>query len=31
MDDRNGRIADDERVESVMALVADGLTLVRRR
>jgi caffeoyl-CoA O-methyltransferase len=31
MDALNGRIAADERVDSVMTLVADGLTLVRRR
>ena len=31
IDDLNNRITADERVDSVMALVADGLTLVRRR
>jgi predicted O-methyltransferase YrrM len=31
MDDFNAAIAADERVDSVMVLVADGLTLVRRR
>jgi caffeoyl-CoA O-methyltransferase len=31
IDALNGRIAADERVDSVMALVADGLTFVRRR
>ena len=31
MDAFNDRVADDERVDSVMVLVADGLTLVRRR
>ena len=31
MDALNRRITEDERVDSVMALVADGLTLVRRR
>ena len=31
IDQLNGRIARDERVDSVMTLVADGLTLVRRR
>lgn len=31
MDDFNDRIAADERVDSVMVLVSDGLTLVRRR
>jgi caffeoyl-CoA O-methyltransferase len=31
MDALNRRITDDERVDSVMTLVADGLTLVRRR
>jgi hypothetical protein len=30
-DDLNNRITADDRVDSVMALVADGLTLVRRR
>jgi caffeoyl-CoA O-methyltransferase len=31
MDAFNARVAEDERVDSVMVLVADGLTLVRRR
>jgi caffeoyl-CoA O-methyltransferase len=31
IDDLNNRITADSRVDSVMALVADGLTLVRRR
>ncbi len=31
MDALNDRVTADERVDSVMALVADGLTLVRRR
>ena len=31
MDALNNRVTADERVDSVMALVADGLTLVRRR
>jgi caffeoyl-CoA O-methyltransferase len=31
VDDLNNRITADERVDSVMVLVADGLTLVRRR
>jgi caffeoyl-CoA O-methyltransferase len=31
MDDLNNRVTADERVDSVMVLVADGLTLVRRR
>ena len=31
MDDFNARVAADERVDSVMVLVSDGLTLVRRR
>ena len=31
MDDLNNRITADERVDSVMVLVADGLTLARRR
>jgi caffeoyl-CoA O-methyltransferase len=31
IDELNARIAADERVDSVMALVADGLTFVRRR
>jgi caffeoyl-CoA O-methyltransferase len=31
MDAFNDRVAEDERVDSVMVLVADGLTLVRRR
>jgi len=31
MDALNRRITEDERVDSVMALVADGITLVRRR
>ncbi|MGH2945047.1 MAG: O-methyltransferase [Solirubrobacteraceae bacterium] len=31
IDELNGRIAEDERVDSAMVLVADGLTLVRRR
>ncbi len=31
LDDLNNRITADERVDSVMVLVADGLTLVRRR
>jgi caffeoyl-CoA O-methyltransferase len=31
IDDLNNRITADERVDSVMVLVADGLTLVRRR
>jgi len=31
MDEFNARVAADERVDSVMVLVADGLTLVRRR
>ena len=31
MDALNRRITEDERVDSVMTLVADGLTLVRRR
>ena len=31
MDAFNDRVAVDERVDSVMVLVADGLTLVRRR
>jgi caffeoyl-CoA O-methyltransferase len=31
MDDLNTRISADERVDSVMILVADGLTLVRKR
>jgi predicted O-methyltransferase YrrM len=31
MDALNRRIAEDERVDSVMALVADGLTLARKR
>lgn len=31
MDDLNRRISQDDRVDSVMTLVADGLTLARRR
>jgi len=31
MDELNGRVTADERVDSVMAFVADGLTLVRKR
>ena len=31
IDDLNSRITADSRVDSVMVLVADGLTLVRRR
>jgi caffeoyl-CoA O-methyltransferase len=31
MDALNRRVAEDERVDSAMTLVADGLTLVRRR
>ena len=31
MDSLNGRVTADERVDSVMVLVADGLTFVRRR
>ena len=31
VDELNGRIAADERVDSVMTLVSDGLTFVRRR
>jgi caffeoyl-CoA O-methyltransferase len=31
MDALNRRVSEDERVDSVMTLVADGLTLVRRR
>jgi caffeoyl-CoA O-methyltransferase len=31
LDDLNNRITADDRVDSVMVLVADGLTLVRRR
>jgi caffeoyl-CoA O-methyltransferase len=31
IDELNARITQDERVDSVMALVADGLTFVRRR
>jgi caffeoyl-CoA O-methyltransferase len=31
MDDLNNRITADDRVDSVMVLVADGLTLVRKR
>ena len=31
IDELNGRIAADERVDSAMVLVADGVTLVRRR
>jgi caffeoyl-CoA O-methyltransferase len=31
MDDLNNRITSDDRVDSVMVLVADGLTLVRKR
>ena len=31
VDDLNNRITADDRVDSVMVLVADGLTLVRRR
>jgi caffeoyl-CoA O-methyltransferase len=31
IDDLNNRITADERVDSVMVLVADGLTLVRKR
>ena len=31
MDAFNDRVAEDERVDSAMVLVADGLTLVRRR
>jgi predicted O-methyltransferase YrrM len=31
IDQLNARIAEDERVDSVMVLVADGLTFVRRR
>lgn len=31
MDALNGRIAADERVDSVMTLISDGLTFVRRR
>ena len=31
VDDLNNRITADDRVDSVMVLVADGLTLVRKR
>jgi predicted O-methyltransferase YrrM len=31
MDSLNDRVTEDERVDSVMVLVADGLTLARRR
>jgi predicted O-methyltransferase YrrM len=31
VDELNNRITADDRVDSVMVLVADGLTLVRRR
>jgi caffeoyl-CoA O-methyltransferase len=31
IDDLNNRITADDRVDSVMVLVADGLTLVRKR
>jgi caffeoyl-CoA O-methyltransferase len=31
MDELNNRVTADERVDSVMALIADGLTLVRKR
>jgi caffeoyl-CoA O-methyltransferase len=31
MDELNDRVTADERVDSVMIFVADGLTLVRRR
>ena len=31
MDELNNRVTADERVDSVMAFVADGLTLVRKR
>jgi predicted O-methyltransferase YrrM len=31
IDALNDRVTADERVDSVMVLVADGLTLVRRR
>jgi caffeoyl-CoA O-methyltransferase len=31
IDELNDRVTADERVDTVMVLVADGLTLVRRR
>ncbi len=31
MDELNNRVTADERVDSVMVLLADGLTFVRRR
>ena len=31
MDELNRRVTEDERVDSAMTLVADGLTLVRQR
>ena len=31
MDELNDRVTADERVDSVMVFVADGLTLVRKR
>jgi caffeoyl-CoA O-methyltransferase len=31
VDDLNGRIAEDDRVDSVMTLGSDGVTFVRRR